>query len=59
MSHLTYTEDTQVIVRLDGKIVGAIRLTAGGWQYTPKGAKTGGDFYPTLGLCKASLEDAP
>lgn len=46
-------------VYLDGKCVGTITLTPGGYQYRPKGAKTGGDFYPTLALCKASLEDTP
>jgi len=44
-----------VVVRLEGKVVGDIRKVEGGWQYKPKGARPGGVF-PTLEACKASLE---
>lgn len=49
-------------VMLDGKWVGSIAHVdttdehQGGWQYTPKGEKKGGDIFPTLALCKKSLE---
>ena len=43
-------------VRLDNKVVGEILSVEGGFQYFSKGSKTGGDVYPTLALCKKSLE---
>ena len=45
-----------ITVKLDGKNVGIIVHKAEGWQYIPNGQKTGGEFFPTLGLCKKSLE---
>lgn len=46
-----------VAVFLAGKRVGTIhQLTNRMWQYVPKGQRTGGDKFPTLALCKASLE---
>ncbi len=62
MSHITYAERTSwsLKVKLDGKIVGTIQEgvenNARTYQYIPKGQKTGGDKYPTLAACKASLE---
>jgi hypothetical protein len=43
-------------VRLDGKIVGSIHAFNGGFQYFPKGSKTGGELFPSLEACKRSLE---
>jgi hypothetical protein len=44
-------------VILDKKVVGRIKRVDGGWQYFPKGQSTGGDIFPSVGLCKQSLED--
>lgn len=59
---ITY-EDTPngIKVKLEGKIVGKIRLIAVGnepaqYQYQPAGSSIKGDPYPTLEACKASLE---
>ena len=47
-----------VEVFLDNKFVGTIRYTFGRlWQYTPKGQKEGGEEFPSLALCKRSLEE--
>jgi hypothetical protein len=43
------------IVLLDNKIVGAIKQVKGGWQYFPKGSKTGGVIYCELSHCKYTL----
>lgn len=59
MSQITYVSVSETKVYVDGKLTGTIRLTPGGYQYTPKGGKSGGEFYATLGMCKASLEEAP
>jgi hypothetical protein len=47
-----------ITVFLDGKPVGHIeQLFDGMWQYWPKGPRAeGGDKFPTLALCKRSLE---
>lgn len=44
-------------VRLDGKIIGSIHTINGGFQYFPKGSKTGGKLFPSLEACKRSLEE--
>lgn len=55
MSKFEYV--TNVDVKLDGKTIGTIREQAdGGWQYFPKGAKTGGQVYRTQIGCRLSLE---
>lgn len=62
MSNITYSEQTTVTVKLDGRVIGHIKSQL--WQsgrtfgycYFPKGSKTGGDVFPTLAACKASLE---
>lgn len=46
----------QTAVFLAGKRVGTIDKTFDGWTYTPKGQKESGDTFPTLSLCKQSLE---
>lgn len=60
---ITY-EDTPngIKVKLEGKVVGKIRLIAVGnepaqYQYQPAGSRNAGDVYPTLAACIASLED--
>ncbi len=42
-------------VKLDGRPVGEIYHTPGGFTYIPRGTSRGGEFYPTLDLCKQSL----
>lgn len=63
MSKITYKalfDNTSTAVYLDGKRIGAIRYIYRqgdrSWQYYPKGWNTGGDLFPTLAACKASLE---
>ena len=60
-SHITYQEVHNVY--LDGKQVGkiignTIDMQTGreGYCYFPKGQSEGGDVFPTLASCKASLE---
>lgn len=67
-----YTEgrrDVPIAVRVDGKIVGDIKpvwdkrvdLTQkqelNGWQYVPRGQKTGGKIFATLQACQDSLKE--
>lgn len=47
----------ECMVYLDGKRVGDIYSNSGGFRYIPIKGKTSGDYYPTLSLCKLSLED--
>jgi len=56
---LTYHNQTptSVEVFLDKKYVGSIKKVEGGWQYTPKRSKDGGDVFKTLQQCKHSLEE--
>lgn len=42
-------------VRSNGRICGEIRKVPGGFQYFPKGQKTGGDIFPTVGAVQMSL----
>lgn len=42
-------------VKLDGKLIGEIKIVKGGYQYYPKGQKRGGEVFPVLSLCKYSL----
>lgn len=52
---LTYHTRTNVF--LNGEHVGAIEHNKSGtFQYFPKDTDDGGDLYPTLAACKASLE---
>lgn len=44
-------------VRLDGRIIGEIRKVEGGYQYVPKGQKTGGDILPTVNAVQRSLAE--
>lgn len=43
-------------VRVDGKIVGEIRPTDGGFYYQPKGSKLRGDTFATAEDVRRSLE---
>ena len=43
-------------VSLDGKIVGEIRKVPTGYQYFPKGQKTGGEIFTTVTKVQKSLE---
>jgi hypothetical protein len=59
---ITYKELTPntVAVFLQGKRVGTIqrRTVDNQWQYWPWGdMQEGGDVFPTLALCKQSLEE--
>jgi len=51
------TRGQEVIkVKLDGRLVGHIKTVVGGFQYFPKGRKSGGEVSPTLNQVKDSLE---
>lgn len=56
-NRLRFTDETKTVVRLDGKIVGNIKEVKGGYQYKPKGSKTGGQVFKTKGECMYSLYD--
>jgi hypothetical protein len=43
-------------VKLDGRRVGVIQTTKGGYQYMPNGGKIGGEIFATVNAVKASLE---
>lgn len=51
-----YSKSNQIIVKLDRKIVGTIKKVDAGWQYFPKGKKTGGEIFRTYQLVQKSLE---
>jgi len=53
----TKKSNSIITVKLDKKIVGEIRPVTGGWQYYPKGQKTGGEVFEKLSLCKKSLTE--
>jgi len=46
-----------IAVLLDDRRVGEIRTVEGGFQYFPKGQRTGGEVFPSLAACKQSLAD--
>jgi len=55
---ITYEEFPNLIkVKLEGKLVGHIEYVGKGYQYKPKGQKTGGDVFSTLVAVKKSLEN--
>lgn len=45
-----------IIVRLDDKLAGHITQVKGGYQYFPKGKKSGGEIFSSMEECKESLE---
>lgn len=62
-NRLVFTDKTVTQVKLDGKIVGTIkpvkqtkqRPNRTGWQYFPKGSKTGGEVFASKFACMGSL----
>lgn len=44
-------------VRCDGRICGEIRKVDGGFQYFPKGQKSGGEVFKTVQAVQRSLAD--
>lgn len=62
MSKPNITYQTEIVVRLDRRIIGEIRVEQGllapgeTYQYFPKGQKVGGNVFSSLAACKASLE---
>lgn len=53
---VTFTDkgDT-VIVKLDGRITGAIKPSTGGYRYYPAKSSMSGDWYGTINEVKQSL----
>lgn len=44
-------------VKMDRRLVGIIEIDSHGFRFRPKGTgKLVGDYFPTLALCKASIE---
>ena len=43
-------------VRVDGRACGEIRKVSGGFQYYPKGSKTGGEVFTTVKQVQQDLE---
>jgi hypothetical protein len=43
-------------VQLDGRVIGEIRKVEGGYQYFPKGQKTGGEIFKSVTEVQSSLE---
>jgi hypothetical protein len=58
---ITYTKATGkfwgVIVKVDGKKVGAIRSYPQGYTYKPNGTNKPGEFFPSIEAVKRSLEE--
>jgi hypothetical protein len=48
----------QILVRLDGKITGRIKLVEGGFRYFPKGSRKGlaGELFKSVSEVQVSLE---
>lgn len=46
----------RITVLLDGKIIGHIVTRTDGFQYMPKGSKTGGEILKSVSAVKKSLE---
>jgi len=57
LSYKHSEETPDVMVFLDNKKVGKIKCRSYGYRYYPKGAKTGGELFPTLEECQKSLEE--
>lgn len=52
----TFEYITTVTVKMDGKAIGVIKEVEGGYQYFPKGSKTGGDILASVAAVRATLE---
>ena len=50
-------ETEPLLVKVDGKISGEIRKVDGGYQYFPKGSKTGGEIFSSVTLVQRSLSE--
>jgi hypothetical protein len=64
MSKVTFEEVTRIVVKLDGKVIGEIKEVPMpnytqriGYQYFPKGSKTGGEVFAFKADCMNSLKD--
>jgi hypothetical protein len=44
-------------VSIDGRICGSIKKVTDGYQYFPKGSKSGGEILSTVGAVQRSLTD--
>ena len=55
MNKLGFEDKTETIVKLEGKVVGTIKEVKSGWQYFPKGSKTGGEIFTSKFTCMHSL----
>lgn len=57
---ITYERQEWIIVNIDGRKVGKIKIIEKKWrdlfQYFPMGSKVGGVIFDTLDACKKSLE---
>ncbi len=56
---ITYQQNRKTgaeVVKLDGRVVGEIRATIGGYQYFPKGQKDGGAVWSNIAHCKRDIE---
>ena len=57
---ITYERQEWIIVNIDGRKVGKIKIIEKKWrdlfQYFPNGCKVGGVIFDTLDACKKSLE---
>jgi hypothetical protein len=57
---ITYKQShpaADIIVLLNKKIAGSIKKQPNGYQYFPKGKKTGGQVFPTVLAVQISLEN--
>lgn len=48
--------DTEIEVKRNDKLVGSIRKVEGGWQFWPKGHKTGDLVWSSINLAKRHFE---
>lgn len=53
---MIFTFETTIKVKVGGKHIGDIRSVFGGYQFFPKGSKSGGHVYATIQACKDSLQ---
>lgn len=56
ISYATAPNKIDIQVKLDGRVVGAIRRDSGGWYYQPKGSKAKGEQFHALADVKHSIE---
>lgn len=51
-------EAIPILVKLDRTPVGVIHAVDGGWQYTPRGQREGGEVFKTVQEVKNDIEGA-